>query len=88
VRRRQIARPESGNKKLRLGSRGFLLPYEDNNQEQQGLELLQHRCLQTSCCVVQLRLQALVAAAGFVAAAEVVGTHEFWHNIACVSQLV
>src|SRR5215813_13611227 len=51
--------------------------------------LFQHRCLQTSCCVVQLRLQVpvLVDAAGFVAAAAVVGMQEFWQFIACVSQL-
>jgi hypothetical protein len=51
--------------------------------------LFQHRCLQTSCCVVQLRLQApvLVDAAGFVATAAVVGMQEFWQFIACVSQL-
>ena len=49
----------------------------------------QHRCLQTSCWVVQLRLQALlpVAAAGFAVTAAVVGTQEFWQFIACVSQL-
>jgi hypothetical protein len=51
--------------------------------------LFQQRCLQTSCCVVQLRLQApvLVDAAGFVATAAVVGRQEFWQFIACVSQL-
>ena len=51
--------------------------------------LFQHRCLQTSCWVVQLRLQALlpVAAAGFVVTAAVVGTQEFWQFMACVSQL-
>jgi hypothetical protein len=52
--------------------------------------VFQHRCLQTSCCVVQLRLQApvLVVAAGFVATAAVVGMQEFWQFIACVSQLI
>jgi hypothetical protein len=49
----------------------------------------QQRCLQTSCCVVQLRLQALLpAAAGFAATAAVVGMQEFWQFIACVSQLI
>jgi hypothetical protein len=50
----------------------------------------QHRCLQTSCCVVQLRLQALepVDAAGFAVTAAVVGMQEFWQFIACVSQLI
>jgi hypothetical protein len=48
----------------------------------------QQRCLQTSCCVVQLRLQALLpAVAGFAATAAVVGMQEFWQFIACVSQL-
>jgi hypothetical protein len=39
---------------------------------------------------VQLRLQApvLVDAAGFAAAAAVVGMQEFWQFIACVSQLI
>jgi len=39
---------------------------------------------------VQLRLQALalVAAAGFVVTAAVVGTQEFWQFMACVSQLI
>src|SRR5262249_59299328 len=51
--------------------------------------LFQHRCLQTSCWVVQLRLQVpvLVDAAGFVATAPVLGMQEFWQFIACVSQL-
>jgi len=51
--------------------------------------LVQQRCLQTSCCVVQLRLQAPepLDAAGFAVTAAVVGTQEFWQFIACVSQL-
>jgi len=51
--------------------------------------LFQQRCLQTSCCVVQLRLQAplLPDPAGFAATAAVVGMQEFWQFIACVSQL-
>jgi hypothetical protein len=50
----------------------------------------QHRCLQTSCCVVQLRLQAPLPApaAGFAVTAAVVGRQEFWQFIACVSQLI
>jgi hypothetical protein len=50
----------------------------------------QHRCLQTSCWVVQLRLQVPLPApaAGFVATAAVVGMQEFWQFIACVSQLI
>jgi hypothetical protein len=49
----------------------------------------QHRCLQTSCALVQVRLQAplLPDAAGFAATAAVVGMQEFWQFIACVSQL-
>jgi hypothetical protein len=41
--------------------------------------LFQQRCLQTSCAVVQLRLQAplLPDAAGFAAAAAVVGMQAF-----------
>jgi hypothetical protein len=50
----------------------------------------QHRCLQTSCCVVQLRLQAPLPApaAGFAVTAAVVGRQEFWQFMACVSQLI
>ena len=51
--------------------------------------LVQQRCLQTSCCVVQLRLQAPepLDAAGFAVTAAVEGMQEFWQFIACVSQL-
>jgi hypothetical protein len=58
----------------------------------------QQRCLQTSCCVVQLSAQALEVlaapvaappgAAELAAAAAVVGTQEFWQVIASVSQLI
>jgi hypothetical protein len=58
-------------------------------------EITQQRCLQTSCCVVQLRAQALAVDAALVgaaalaaAAAAVVGTQEFWQVIASVSQLI
>jgi hypothetical protein len=48
---------------------------------------LQHRCLHTSCCVEQLRLQAPVfAEVPGVGAA--VGRQEFWQFIARVSQLI
>jgi hypothetical protein len=51
---------------------------------------VQHRCLQTSCWVVQPRLQAPLPAGarGFAAVAAVVGRQEFWQFIACVSQLI
>jgi len=46
--------------------------------------------LQTSCWLVQLRLQAPepVDAAGFAVTAAVVGTQEFWQFMASVSQLI
>jgi hypothetical protein len=49
----------------------------------------QQRCLQTSCWLVQLRLQAplLPDPAGFASVAAVVGMQAFWQIIACVSQL-
>jgi hypothetical protein len=49
----------------------------------------QQRCLQTSCALVQLRLQAplLPDPAGLACAAAVVGMQAFWQFIACVSQL-
>jgi hypothetical protein len=57
--------------------------------------MLQQRCLQTSCCVVQLSAQALAVVAALpgvvefaAAAAAVVGTQEFWQVIASVSQLI
>ena len=48
------------------------------------------RCLQASCWLVQLRLQAplLPAPAGFASVAAVVGTQEFWQFMASVSQLI
>ena len=58
-------------------------------------EMSQQRCLQTSCCVVQLSAQALAVVAALpgaaefaVAAAAVVGTQVFWQVIAAVSQLI
>jgi len=49
----------------------------------------QQRCLQTSCWLVQLRLQPPepLDAAGFAVTAAVEGMQEFWQFIACVSQL-
>jgi len=54
--------------------------------------LFQHRCLQTSCCVVQLRLQAPAldgaASVVVVVGAAAVETQVFRQVIACTSQLV
>jgi len=62
-------------------------PRRESRSSRAGL--VQHRCLQTSCWLVQLRLQAPepLDAAGFAVTAAVVGTQEFWQFIACVSQL-
>jgi hypothetical protein len=51
--------------------------------------VFQQRCLQTSCALVQLRLQAPVLPdpAGLARVAAVVGMQAFWQIIACVSQL-
>src|SRR5262245_26211341 len=50
---------------------------------------LQHRCLQTSCWVEQLRLQAPVfAGAATPGVGTALGRQEFWQFIACVSQLI
>src|SRR5262249_9040389 len=62
-------------------------PRRESRSSRAGL--VQHRCLQTSCWLVQLRLQAPepVDAAGFAVTAPVLRTPEFWQFIDCVSQL-
>jgi hypothetical protein len=52
-----------------------------------GAAYLLQDCLQTSCCVVQLRLQG-AGPAGLGVATGPTTTQEFWQFMACVSQLI